>query len=143
MLLVHTKNQLQIKGFLYFCVHPCSGKKDILLTFSEPCYCHVGEGLAGQPLQKAGQVNAHAAAVGPQGSDEKAMKICSCRSAWWFHIVLYLTVLGFFDKNTFGHISYVFHLFFNFFLTDQYGYGVLEKLVSFGKNHRYRRRRLT
>ena len=36
------------------------------MTFSEPCYCHEGEGLAGQTLQKAGQVNAHAAAVGPQ-----------------------------------------------------------------------------
>ena len=71
----HKKNLLQIKGFLYFCVHPCSGKKDILLTFSEPCYCHVGEGLAGQPLQKAGQFNAHTAAVGPQGSEKKVMKI--------------------------------------------------------------------
>ena len=81
MLLVHTKKSaLKSKGFFTFCVHPCSEKKDILLTFSEPCYCHVGEGLAGQPLQKAGQVNAHTAAVGPQGSDEKVMKISS-RSA--------------------------------------------------------------
>ena len=53
------------------------------MTFSLPCYCHVGKGLAGQPLQKAGHFNAHSAAVGPQGSDEKVMKIsrltCSCR----------------------------------------------------------------
>ena len=76
MLLVHTKKSaLKSKDFFTFCVHPCSEKKDILLTFFEPCYCHVGEGLAGQPLQKAGQVNAHTAAVGPQGSDEKVMKI--------------------------------------------------------------------
>ena len=46
MLLVHTKKSaLKSKGFFTFCVHPCSEKKDILLTFSEPCYCHVGEDL--------------------------------------------------------------------------------------------------
>ena len=67
MLLVHTKKSaLKSKDFFTFWIHPGSVEKDILMTFSEPCYCHVGEGLAGQTLQKAGQVNAHAAAVGPQ-----------------------------------------------------------------------------
>ena len=97
----------------------------------------MGEGLAGQPLQKAGQVNAHAAAVGLQGSDEKVMKIskltCSCRPAWWFHIVLYLTFLDFFEKNTFVNISHVFHLFCQFFLTDQNGCGVYIKTRIFRK----------
>ena len=84
VLLVHTKKSaFKSKDFFTLCAYPSLGKKDILSTLSELFYCHVGEGLAGQPLQKAGQVNAHAAAVGPQGSDEKVMKIskltCSCR----------------------------------------------------------------
>ena len=131
MLLVHTqKISSQIKGFLYFLCTPLFWKKDILLMFSEPCYCHVGEGLAGQPRQKAGQDYAHAAAVGPQGSDEKVMKIsrltCSCRyptAAGILQLQVCLVIphcsllqfLDFFDKNTFGHISNVFHLFFKFF----------------------------
>ena len=48
------KSALKSKDFFTFCIHPFSEKKDILLTFSEPCYSYVGEGLAGQPLLKAG-----------------------------------------------------------------------------------------
>ena len=84
VLLVQTKKSaFKSKDFFTLCAYPSLGKKDILSTLSELFYCHVGEGFAVQPLQKAGQVNAHAAAVGPQGSDEKVMKIskltCSCR----------------------------------------------------------------
>ena len=56
------------------CAYPSLGKKDILSTLSELFFCHVGEGLAGKLLQKAGQVKAHAAAVGhwdPTGQMKK------------------------------------------------------------------------
>ena len=62
MLLVHKKSALKLKDFFTLCAYPCYEKNNTLLTLSEPCYCHVGEGLAGQPLKKAGQVNAQAAA---------------------------------------------------------------------------------
>ena len=90
MLLVLTKKICsQMKGFLYLeCLPYCSlGKKDILSTLSEPCCCHVNEGLPGQPHQKAVQVHAQVAEDGPgeQGTDDKLMKFsrltCSCRSA--------------------------------------------------------------
>ena len=65
MLLAHTtKSPLKSKDFLTLCTYPSLGKKDILSTLSKPCNYHVGEGLAGQPLDKAGQVNAQAAADG-------------------------------------------------------------------------------
>ena len=70
MLLAHTKKSPLKSKISLLCVHctyPSLGKKDILSTLSEPCYCHVGEGLAGQPLDKAGQVNAQAAADGSTG----------------------------------------------------------------------------
>ena len=52
--------------------YPSLGKKDILWTLSEPCCCHVNEGLPGQPHQKAVQVHAQVAEDGPgeQGTDE-------------------------------------------------------------------------
>ena len=77
MLLVLTEKICsQIKGFLYFVCIPQFGEKDILSTLSEPCYCHVGEGLPGQPLQKAVQVHAQVAedGRGEQGTDDKVMK---------------------------------------------------------------------
>ena len=77
------KSAFKSKDFFTLCAYPSLGKKDILSTLSELFYCHVGEGLADKPLQKDGQVKAHAVAVEPHGSDEKVMKIfkltCSCR----------------------------------------------------------------
>ena len=70
MLLAQTKKiSSQIKRFLYstVCTYPSLGKKNILSTLSEPCYCPVGEGLAGQPLDKAGQVNAQSTVDGSTG----------------------------------------------------------------------------
>ena len=62
LLLVHTKKSaLKSKDFFTLSAYPSLGKKDILSTLSEPCYCHVNEGLPGQPHQKAVQVNAQAA----------------------------------------------------------------------------------
>ena len=85
MLLGHTKKSaLKSKEFFTLCAYPSLGKKEILSTLSEPCYCHVGEGLAGQPLQKAAQVHAQMAEDGPgqQGKDEQVLKFsrltCSC-----------------------------------------------------------------
>ena len=89
MMLVHTKIiPVKSKDSFTLCAYPSLGKKDILSTLSEPCYCHVGEGLPGQPLQKAVQVHAQVAedGRGEQGTDDKVMKFsrlaCSCRSAW-------------------------------------------------------------
>ena len=86
MLQVHKKNLLsnQRISLLYICTYPSLGKKDILSTLSKLCCCHMGEGLAGQPLQKAVEGNAQAEKMGQQGTDEKEMKIsrltCSCTS---------------------------------------------------------------
>ena len=89
MLLVLTKKSaLKSKDFFTLSAYPSLGKKDILSTLTEPCYCHVNEGLPGQPHQKAVQVHAKVAEDGPgeQGTDDKVMKFsgltCSCRSAW-------------------------------------------------------------
>ena len=89
MLLVLTKKSaLKSKDFFTLSAYPSLGKKDILSTLTEPCYCHVNEGLPGQPHKKAVQVHAQVAEDGPgeQGTDDKVMKFsgltCSCRSAW-------------------------------------------------------------
>ena len=117
----HKKIYSQIKGFLYFVCYPSLGKKDILSTLSVPCYCHVNEGLPGQPHQKAVQVHAQVAEDGPgeQGIDDKVMKFsrltCSC-SLVIVHYSLANFFFYFFGLNTFGHSSYVFHLFCHFFL---------------------------
>ena len=74
----------------------------------------MGEGLAGQPLQKAVEGNAQAEKMGQQGTDEKEMKIsrltCSCTSpaatgqpgdSTVLYIVLYLIILEFFALKYF------------------------------------------
>ena len=72
LLLLTKKSAHKSKDFLTLCTYPGLRKKDIPRTFSEPCYCHVGGGLAGQPLQKAGLVNAQAAADGATGDRLKS-----------------------------------------------------------------------
>ena len=60
----HKKSALKSKDFFTLCAYPSLVKKDILWTLSVPCYCHVGEELPGQPLQKAGHFNVQAASDG-------------------------------------------------------------------------------
>ena len=76
MLLVLTKKSaLKSKDFFTWSAYPSLGKKDILSTLSEPCYCHVNEGLPGQSHHKAVQVHAQVAKDGPgeQGTDYKVL----------------------------------------------------------------------
>ena len=119
------------------------------MTFSEPCYCHVGEGLAGQPLQKAGQFNAHSAAVGPKGSDEKVIQIsrltCSCRNPAAAgqpgdSTLLFTSFFWIFLIKILLAISPMFFICFSiFFLQLSMDVRFSEKLVFFRKNHRCRR----
>ena len=86
LLVLNKKSALKLKDFFSLSAYPTVVWEK--RTLSEPCYCHVDEGLPGHPHQKAVQVHAQVAEDGPgeQGTDDKVMKFsgltCSCRSAW-------------------------------------------------------------
>ena len=70
LLVLNKKSALKLKDFFSLSAYPTVVWEK--RTLSEPCYCHVDEGLPGHPHQKAVQVHAQVAEDGPgeQGTDE-------------------------------------------------------------------------
>ena len=134
MLLVQTKKSaLKSKDFFTLCAYPSLGKKDILSTLFVPCYCHVGEELAGQPLQKAGHFNVQAASDGTtwerwKSNDWPAAALQVQVSLAIPHCSL-LKFFGFFLLKYFWPHLPCFSFVFQIFLADQYGCEFLENLV--------------
>ena len=87
--------------------------KDILVSLFKKLIRQLQE-CPGQQGRAAGQ---------PEDLQADLQLLPMAAGTSFLHIIKIEVFLHFFDKSSFGHISYVFHYFFEiFFLTDQYRY---------------------
>ena len=128
-----------IKGFLYFLYTPLFWKKGYTFDVFWALLLSCGWRTCWSASSKSWPSQCPPSCSGTPGvrwksnedlqADLQLRMTCSCRLAWCLYIVLCLSFLDFFDKNTFGHISYVFHLFFKFFLQISMDMRFFKKLV--------------